>query len=76
MRTLSRSCRFFLAQLKFGILPTEIEIYRYINIDNNLINYNRKSHPSERLIKLCKTRLCKDEVHFILIYPLYLNTIL
>ena len=29
---------------------------------------------SERLCKLCNMQLCEDEVHFMLICPLYLNT--
>ena len=63
MQTLSRSCRSFLAEFRLGIVPLEIETYRYI--DAKYIKRNRNIHPSERLCTSCNMKLCEDEVHFI-----------
>ena len=73
MQTLSRSRRSFLAQFRLGILPLEIETGRYTPIYDKHTKKNRKRHPSERLCTSCNMGLCEDEVHFILICPLYSN---
>ena len=52
--------------LRLGILPLEIEAGRFTPIYDKSITKNRKRHPSERLCKICE-----DEIHFILICPIY-----
>ena len=43
----------------------------YTLIYDRNTNINRQRHPSERLCTLCNTGLCEDEIHFLLVCPLY-----
>ena len=70
-QTISRSRRSFLAQLRLGILPLEIETGRYTPIYDKEKKMNRRRHPSERLCALCELESIEDEVHFLLVCPLY-----
>ena len=71
MNTISRSRRSLFTQLRLGILPLEIEAGRFTPIYDKSIKKNRKRHPSERLCKLCNMKICEDEIHFMLICPMY-----
>ena len=59
----------FLAQ--FSILPLELGTGRYTPIYDKFTKLNSKRHPSERLYTLCNSGLCEDEIHFLLICPVY-----
>ena len=52
--------RSLFAQFRSGILPLEIEVGRYRNID-----------LSERICKLCDLNMVEDEIHFLCVCPLY-----
>ena len=71
MNTISRSRRSLFTQLRLGILPLEIEAGRFTPMYDKSIKKNRKRHPSERLCKLCNMKICEDEIHFMLICPMY-----
>ena len=51
-QTISKSRRSFLAQLRLGIMPLEIETGRYTPIYDKEKKMNRRRHPSERLCAL------------------------
>ena len=54
--------RSLFAQFRSGILPLEIEVGRYRNID-----------LSERICKLCDLNMVEDEIHFLCVCPLYIE---
>ena len=57
---ISKYQRSLYSQFRCGILPLEIEVGRYRNIE-----------LSERLCKLCNMHLVEDEIHFLIDCPLY-----
>ena len=54
--------RSLVGQIRFGILPLEIETGRYKSVP-----------PGDRLCKCCSLELVEDEIHFLFICPLYSN---
>ena len=71
MNIISRYRRSLFTQLRLGILPLEIEAGRCTPIYDKSIKKNRKRHPPERLCKLCSMKICENEIHFMLICPMY-----
>ena len=57
---ISKYQRSLYAQFRCGILPLEIEVGRYRNLE-----------LSERLCKLCDMQLVEDEIHFLIDCPVY-----
>ena len=57
---MSRAKRSLFAQIRFGILPLEIETGRYYRKAEN-----------ERLCKLCNMRVVENEIHFVMLCQLY-----
>ena len=57
---ISKYQRSLYAQFRCGILPLEIEVGRYRNLD-----------LSDRLCKLCDKNLVEDEIHFLIDCPVY-----
>ena len=60
------------AQLRLGILLLEIETRRYTSIYDKHTKSSRKRHSSEKLCALCELGSSEDEVHFLLVYTIYL----
>ena len=65
MRTLSKSRRSFLGQLRFDMLPLEIEIGRYTPTYDDLTKKNRKRHLSE----LYNMGLSEDDIRWFINNP-------
>ena len=68
--SISGSRRSYLDHIKLGVMSLEIE---NTPICDKYTELNRKRYPSERLCTLWNMDLCEDEIHILIICPLYVE---
>ena len=71
LHLLSRQHLSFIAQLRLGILPLQIETGRFENIKDGLTGRFRKLKVEECKCQICNSDDIEDEKHFVCICQVY-----